>query len=201
MLKAVIFDLNGLFVRSPEFLSARLERDFGVPEDTFIPILEKVLDQARVTKAPDTWPLWEPEMQKLGLKFTKEGWWEYWFKYEKEDISMLNLARELKEQKGLQVFILSNNFAERSRYYRENFSFAYLNEVVDKVYFSYETGFIKPNPEAWQNILRENDLKPEECIYFDNAQKNVDAAHNLGIKSYLFESPEVCRQKIEQFLK
>lgn len=200
MLKAVIFDLNGLFVKSEEYLSTRLERDFNIKRETFIPILEQVLGKARESNMEDSWHLWEPELKKQNLKFTKDEFWDYWFKHEQEDPEMLKLARELID-KGIKIFILSNNFRERAKYYKEHFSFAHLNDIADKIYFSFETGFIKPDPRAYQNVLNENNLKPDECIYFDNSQKNVAAAKKLGIKSYLFENPTQTKQIIIQILK
>ncbi len=196
MLKAIIFDLNGVFVKSHEFLSERILRDFRIPEDKFIPVLNHVLNQARKPEVTESWSLWEPELKNLGIKFTREEWWDYWFRYEREDISMLNLARELKAQ-GMKIFIISNNFVERANYYRENFSFAYLKETADKIYFSFETGFKKPDPEAYLNILRENDLNPEDCIYFDNAPENIEAANRLGIESYLFENSVITKRILE----
>lgn len=189
MLKAVILDLNGVFVKSEKYMSTRLQEDFGVPENEFVPILDKVLYKARQKDNKDSFALLKPYLRQFGLKFTKEEFWHYWFKHEHEVAEMLELTKELKAN-NLKVFILSNNFWERAEYYKNNFSFAKLKDVADKIYFSFETGFIKPDPKAWQNILDENSLNPEECVYFDNSPNNIKSAKALGIKSFLFENPE-----------
>ena len=44
-------------------------------------------------------------------------------------------------------------------------------------------------------MLKENDLKPEECIYFDDQEKNLKAAESIGIKSFMFMD-EVAVEKI-----
>ena len=95
---------------------------------------------------------------------------------------MIAFAASLR-QKGIKVFILSNNFKERAEFYGQ---YPWIHEAVDKVYFSWQTGFVKPDPQAWQLVLSENNLNPEDCIYFDDQQKNLDAAEGLGIKSYVF---------------
>jgi len=86
------------------------------------------------------------------------------------------------------VFILSNNFAERANYYKKNFPF--LEEIPEKVYYSWQTGFVKPNPRAFKNLLTENNLEPEECIYFDNSEENIKTANDLGIKAFLYTDIE-----------
>jgi beta-phosphoglucomutase-like phosphatase (HAD superfamily) len=44
MIKAIIFDLNGVFIHSPK-LSERFEKDFGVPTAQFLPKLGKIMDE------------------------------------------------------------------------------------------------------------------------------------------------------------
>ena len=96
---------------------------------------------------------------------------------------MINYARVLK-QKGWKLFILSNNFRERTKYYMENFSF--LSELFDKVYFSWQTGYVKPSEDSFTNVLRENNLDPQNCYYFDDSEKNVIAAKRLGINAHKY---------------
>lgn len=112
---------------------------------------------------------------------------------EGENTSVIEAAKEFKERGG-KIFILSNSDVTLAPRYIEGFSF--ITELFDKFYYSGQTGFIKPDPRAFELILKENDLLPEECIYFDDSAKNVVAAASLGIESYLYESPEQVREKI-----
>lgn len=50
MIKAVIFDLNGVFIQSPK-LSDRYKEQFGVPIEEFLPVLNEILNKARLPKA------------------------------------------------------------------------------------------------------------------------------------------------------
>lgn len=123
---------------------------------------------------------------------SEKGFWDYWFKAEEPDADVINLSKELK-QKGLKVFILSNNFKERADYYNH---YKWMHDTVDKAYFSWQTGFVKPDVRAWEFILAEYNLLPEECIYFDDQEKNVNVASSIGICSYLFSSALEARQII-----
>jgi putative hydrolase of the HAD superfamily len=108
---------------------------------------------------------------------------------------MIEIARELKG-KGLKIFILSNNFIERTDYYKKNFPF--LQELFDKIYYSWQTGFVKPDIRAYEKVLKDNNLLPAECLYFDNSKENIEIANNLGIKSFLFEGLDGFRKALKE---
>lgn len=192
MLKAIIFDLNGIFLVS-EMLSVRFERDFKVPIPEFLHGLNQIMDQVRKPGAQPAFTYWKPYLDKWGIKLSEQEFWDYWFNAEKPSEEMLDLAKQIKA-KGLKIFLLSNNFKERAEYYGH---YRWMSDVIDNAYYSWKTGFVKPDYKAWENLLRENNLEPEDCMYFDDQEKNVKAAGEVGIKSYLFVDPNTTRNIIE----
>lgn len=182
MKKAIIFDLNGVFIKSPK-LSDRFKDDFGISEDVFLPALEEIMNKVRKPSAENLFRLWEPYFEKWGIEFTETEFLNYWFCAEKENVALVGSARNLKE-KGYRLFILSNNFAERSDYYIKTFPF--LTEIFEKLYFSWQTGYTKPDIRALGKVLKENELQAEECLYFDDSQKNIDVAKSLGLEAHIF---------------
>ncbi len=195
MLKAVIFDLNGIFLQSPK-LSERFEQDFHVPVAEFIPKLSAIMDKVRQPNAGGAFEYWKQCLKEWKINLSEEKFWDYWFKSEITSNKMVDFAKSLRE-KGIKVIILSNNFKERADYYKD---YPWITEAVDKVYFSWQTGFVKPDVRAWQFILTENSLNPEDCIYFDDQQKNLDAANGLGIKSYLFTDEAELEEVVNEYL-
>jgi putative hydrolase of the HAD superfamily len=107
----------------------------------------------------------------------------------------MDYAKNLKE-KGLKVFVLSNNFKERTTYYRQNFPEIFKD--LNNAYFSWETGFVKPNPEAFQKILNDNGLIASECLYFDDSGKNIEVAKELGIHSEIYDGFDATKNIIEK---
>lgn len=194
MIKAVIFDLNGVFIKS-EPLSARFEEKYKVPVDEFLPVLKEIMDEVRKPDAPEAFDLWKPHLQKWGLELSEEELFDFWFSGEKLVPGLVHYVDELKS-KGLKVFILSNNLKERTESYRKQFP-DFFNKF-DGAYFSWETGFVKPDPKAYEKILVENGLRPEECIYFDDSDKNVEVAISLGIQAEKYESFEATKTAIEK---
>lgn len=193
MIKAVIFDLNGVFIKSPK-LSDRFKERFNVSENDFLMALKEIMSKVRLPKANDIFSYWKPYLLKWELDLSKKDFLDFWFSVEKEDKEMINFARKLKK-KGLKIFILSNNFAERTNYYSQNFHFF---NIFDKVYYSWQTGFVKPDIEAYKNILKDNNLKSEEVVYVDDSKENIESASRLGIKGILFENLEQIKEQLDK---
>jgi putative hydrolase of the HAD superfamily len=187
MKKAIIFDLNGVFIISPR-LSERFESDFNVPSDEFMPVLQDIMDKVRRPGAENTYTLWKPYLDKWKINFFEKEFLNYWFSAEKENMGLIDLARSLKE-KGYKLIILSNNFRERADYYDKTFPF--IRELFDGVYYSWQTGFVKPDVRAFENILENHNLKPIDCLYFDDSGKNIQLANSIGIESYIFDSKAI----------
>ncbi|MFZ2187292.1 MAG: HAD family phosphatase [Candidatus Moraniibacteriota bacterium] len=195
-IKAIVFDLNGVFITSPK-LSHRFHQDFGVDEEAFLLALKDVMAQVRQPHAGGAYSYWQPYLEQWGVPFDEESLLDYWFAAEKENPAMIKISEALKA-KGISLFILSNNLRERSGYYQERFSF--LGALFQKIYYSWQTGFIKPDRRAYELILRENNLRPEECIYFDDSQTNIAVAQGIGIESYLFQGSDDVQEKLAELL-
>ena len=140
MIKAVIFNLNGIFLQS-EKLSDRFEKDFKIDSKIFRNKLSVIMEKIRKPNAQPAFTYWRPILEEWNIKLNEQEFWDYWFKREIESTRMIQYATYL-HSRGLKVFILSNNFRERAEYYGH---YAWLHEVVDKAYFSWQTGFVKPD--------------------------------------------------------
>lgn len=60
---------------------------------------------------------------------------------------------------------------------------------LEAVVASCETGYRKPNPEAYRAALRCVGLGPEEVFYTDDLPRNVEGAESVGIRAVLFRGP------------
>ena len=197
MIKAVIFDLNGVFIES-EMFSDRFERDHGVPSKEVVNALKEIMPKVRQPKAPSCYSLWEPHLNRWKTELNEEKFFDYWFSGENLVSEMLKYAQALIKN-GLKVFLLSNNFKERTTYYREHFP--KLFRTVDKAYFSWETGFVKPDRKAYLSICKENKLQPEECVYFDDSEQNVGVARSLGMHAEQWQGLIRARKTVDVLLK
>ncbi len=53
---------------------------------------------------------------------------------------------------------------------------------------SYQEKIIKPMQEIYQLLIDRYGLVPEECVFLDDTQKNLDGAEKFGIHTILFRN-------------
>lgn len=102
----------------------------------------------------------------------------------------------LKKQ-GCHLYILSN-YGEWTYDRTKEGALTFLSEV-DGALFSFEVKQIKPEQEIYYSLLNRFGLKAEECVFMDDRQENVDAAHACGIHAFCFTGYEDARQRLEEY--
>ena len=55
-------------------------------------------------------------------------------------------------------------------------------QCFEKVYYSFEMGMRKPDPNIFNFILKKHDLSPKRTLFVDDKKENTDAAEALGIQ-------------------
>ena len=56
----------------------------------------------------------------------------------------------------------------------------------ERYYLSYEHGYMKSSPEAFQHVLNDSGIAAHEFILIDDKPENCSAAESVGIKSIRF---------------
>jgi putative hydrolase of the HAD superfamily len=88
------------------------------------------------------------------------------------------------------LYLLSNTSVIHSRIFLNNQlgpKGENLFGLFKKAHFSYEMGLVKPNPLIYHQVLKENNLKAEEVVFFDDNAANIESASTLGIDSILID--------------
>jgi putative hydrolase of the HAD superfamily len=71
----------------------------------------------------------------------------------------------------------------------------FVEEMKVTKYFTFNfpshiTGLIKPDPESYEHVIKTVNINPENILFLDDNQINVDAANKCGIKSYIANGVE-----------
>lgn len=106
---------------------------------------------------------------------------------------MYQLVDELKELK-IAVALLSNINERHSKLVRD----LGLYEPFDPCLLSWEMGVEKPDPEAYEFLLRELRLAAHNVLFIDDRVENIEGAKRVGIDAILFESEEHLRSALIQ---
>lgn len=191
-IKALICDLNGVLIEGLPF-SERFEKKYLVPQNTFWPALQSALKLSLTPKSPGIYELLTPYFEQWNIQINETELLQFWRSGESESGDMMDLCSHVRT-KNIQIFVISNNFCESTEHYSEHMPL--LNTVIDQAYYSWQTGYLKPDPRAYEQLLQEHSLSPNECIYFDDTQVNVEAAKALGIHSFYFTGVTEARQNL-----
>ena len=74
-------------------------------------------------------------------------------------------------------------------------------QLFDKVSLSFRVKQSKPHPDIYKDILKKLKLKPEECVYIDEIEKNIEGAKKLGLKTILFNyKKDDLRKLLDKYL-
>lgn len=91
------------------------------------------------------------------------------------------------KDKGYNLYILSNIAKESYEHVKSTID-------IDKVFkggvYSYQEKLLKPDRKIYELIVNRYNLNKNETMFFDDKQKNVDAACEFGIKGVLFRTIE-----------
>lgn len=69
-------------------------------------------------------------------------------------------------------------------------------EKFDGVVVSGAEGLVKPDSRIYKLFCDRYSLAPENCVFMDDNESNVVAAHNFGMKAIHFTSPEQLREEL-----
>ena len=93
---------------------------------------------------------------------------------------------QLKD-KGYNLYILSNITKESYEHVKSTID-------IDKVFkggvYSYQEKLLKPDRKIYELIVNRYNLNKDETMFFDDKQKNIDAACEFGLKGVLFRTIE-----------
>lgn len=84
---------------------------------------------------------------------------------------------------GLKIYILSNIVEASLEYFKS--SFKDVTSILDGGVYSCEVGMRKPDENIYKLLLNKFGLVPEETVFFDDSQRNIDAACKIGIEGML----------------
>lgn len=84
------------------------------------------------------------------------------------------------------LYMLSNTSEMHARVFEKMYKDAAgesMHEVFDKIYYSHEIGLHKPDREAWEYVLKDASILPEETLFLDDTIYNIKASKELGFQA------------------
>ena len=95
------------------------------------------------------------------------------------------LIKRLRAQ--IRVGVLSNTNALHINIIRHE---ANLLQAFHDQFYSYEMGMLKPDERVYEYVLEQIGVPPQNVVFFDDSQANIEAAAAVGMQSILVSSFE-----------
>jgi putative hydrolase of the HAD superfamily len=201
MIKAIIFDYNGVVKKINKYFFDDVELIFGLSaqekenakettRDLFEQLDKGLLDEdsfwlkfaERINKPMPT------DVKELSRKLFNE----YFELYEE----VINMIKKLKT-KGYITVVLSNTFPYMADITRERNGY----DNFDKVYLSCEVGFVKPQKEFYELAVKDLAVLPKDCIFIDDSEGNLLPAKEMGMKTVIARKPEQIVKDVWEIIK
>lgn len=131
----------------------------------------------------------DPEMEPVLRKFFSN------FKGLLKKFSYTNEWIKSLKSRGYGVYCLSNMSYKAVRECDDVFDFL---ELLDGYILSCDVKLIKPDKAIYEALFSKYGLVPEESVFVDDLQANVEAARNTGMKGIVFMSPENAEEILKE---
>lgn len=70
------------------------------------------------------------------------------------------------------------------------------SRMFDAIVYSWQLGSLKPAKENFNAIIEKLGVSPEECIYIDDAEKNLGTPKSMGMSTILFKNFNQLKQDL-----
>ncbi|MBA8793926.1 putative hydrolase of the HAD superfamily [Friedmanniella endophytica] len=179
-LKAVLFDADGVIQSTPSGWVDDLRAMAPDDPDTFVDAL-MAAEMAPVRGQAGFRDTLLPVMAEFGVTVGVETVLEVWHRLV-TDPGMLEAIAELRRE-GLLCALTTNQHDVRARLMRDELHYG---DVFDAQFYSCELGSWKPRPEYFETVVRELGVAPEEALFVDDREDNVEGARSVGLRAEVF---------------
>lgn len=107
---------------------------------------------------------------------------------------LFDYIRELK--KTYKIGFLSNIAAD---YLNRMFTPEQLG-LFDATSLSFENGYVKPQPEAYEEMARRLDADASQCVMIDDQERNITGAREAGMQAILYENLDQLKTDLNKLL-
>lgn len=198
-IKAVIFDLGGVLVRTEDRSPrTRLAERFGL---TYEQIDKLVFNSETATRAAmgeiDAQKHWEAICSKLSVPVEEaEAVAQAFWGGDQLDQTLVDFIRLLRLR--CKTALLSNHWSHLRAELQERWE---ILDAFDEVIISAEVGLAKPGKEIFELVVQRLGVDPEEAVFVDDFRENIEGARAAGLHAVLFKNTGQTIADLNAYLK
>jgi putative hydrolase of the HAD superfamily len=194
MITTIFFDIGGVLLTDGWGHDSRraAAEKFGLDWDEYSDRHEKVAHDIEISRMTldrylDRAIFYRPR------PFTREEFRDFIFAQSQPKPDSVKVAEELAESQRYFMATLNNEILELNVYRIEKFD---LRRYFPAFFSSCFLGLRKPDEAIYQMVLQVTQRAPEECIFIDDREVNLECPRELGIKTILFTDAAQLRAEL-----
>ena len=197
MIEAILFDFDGVIRQWDESDLWTFETEANIERGTVFAVAFSKELHAPLTRGELTWAQWKDETERILVE--SHGAFirpivKRFFAFEgRIDLDMVKLIKQLP--KNLRLGILTNNH-DRFEEYLQRVGVA---ELFDAVINTHRIGVAKPEKLAYQKAVSHLSVEPENCLFIDDVEGNVDGGEAAGLKCHHFQNQTALVEFLKKF--
>ncbi|GHT55092.1 haloacid dehalogenase [Bacteroidia bacterium] len=195
MIKNIIFDFGNVFISwNPRWIFQQI-----VPQNELDNFMQNVwryewndnLDSGIGFEENEQILLAKYPQYKEYITFFHQHWYDSLTDENPESVDLLADV----QQAGYATYGLSNWPAET---FPPTMAAHPFFETLTGIVLSGKERVCKPDPRIYQILLERYGLRPEECVFIDDRQENLDTAQQLGFETVLFRTAKQVRKALKR---
>jgi FMN phosphatase YigB (HAD superfamily) len=101
------------------------------------------------------------------------------------------------------LYLLSNtneiHVPVYTRQFRETSGGISFEDIFTRIYYSHDVKLSKPNLAIFTYMLNDSGIVPEESLFIDDLQRNVEAAIETGLPAYQYREEDDLEEVLERY--
>jgi len=187
MIKAIVFDVGGVLLRTEDSSSRRcLEEKYQLPQNSIDELVfnSEAAQSSTIGQASQE-AVWAHVAKTLALDdyelldFIKAFW-----AGDRIDQSLINFLEDCRPK--FKTALLSNAWAGTRKILEEDYGIKEV-KTVDHILISAEFGVAKPDTQIYQILANTLKLPFKQILFIDDFIENIEAAQQLGIQTIHYQ--------------
>ncbi len=189
-IKTILLDADGLLLKKSSYFSEIYSKEYGVPTEDIVPFFKTKFRDCQ-KGIDDVKEELVPFLKQWNWNGTVDDFLRYWFSScTKIDEDVLKIVQDLRKKRGIKCYLATDQEKYRAEYIKKDLG---LEKYLDGFFFSHELGYSKSEIEFFEEILKQLNLNPDEVMFWDDENENIQIASQIGIMAKYYESRDQLR--------
>ncbi len=182
--KIILIDADGVLLKKHGLFSEKFATEYNIPIEKVIPFFKNEFRECQVG-SKDIKVVLPPYLKEWGWQKSVDEFLQYWFETDTVvDEEVMSKLEEFLKQ-GIVSYLVTDQEKYRAKYINEVLN---LKHRLSGCFFSCDLGVSKSDPKFFEKLIVMNNIDRKFYIYFDDEEKNIEIAREVGIESFLYKN-------------